>query len=191
MVITNDDSNMWKPRSSIRDCILFYRLGDFYEMFFEDALTASKGTGDHADRKGMRPGRDGHPCAAFPIHAVDTYINRLSAERATRWPLRSRWRTPSWPKGLVKREVIRVVTPGTITSAARHWTRRKNNYLMGIVYIGEPLRHVQLADITTGDFLVTEVDRDREICWMRSINFPRRRSSATRRFTCPAWIWMI
>ena len=91
---------------------------------------------------------------------------------------------PKLAKGLVKREVIRVVTPGTITSA-QALDETKNNYLMGIVYIDERFG-IAVSDISTGDFLVTEVETERELA--DEINkFSPPRLSATMRSLCPVW----
>lgn len=95
-----------------------------------------------------------------PYHAVDTYLNRL-VQKGYKVAIAEQVEDPKLAKGLVKREVIRVVTPGTITSA-QALDETKNNYLMGIVYLGD-MFGVAAADISTGDFLVTEVQNEREL----------------------------
>ena len=141
------------------DCILFYRLGDFYEMFFDDALTVSKEleitlTGKDCGLK------ERAPMCGVPFHAVDSYLYRL-VQKGYKVAIAEQMEDPKLAKGLVKREVIRVVTPGTITSA-QALDETKNNYLMGIVYL-DGKYGVSTADISTGDFLVTEVESDREL----------------------------
>ena len=95
-----------------------------------------------------------------PYHAVDSYLTRL-VQKGYKVAIAEQMEDPKLAKGLVKREVIRVVTPGTITSS-QALDETKNNYLMGIVYLGEKLG-VSAADITTGDFLVTEVTSERSL----------------------------
>ena len=141
------------------DCILFYRLGDFYEMFFDDALAASKAleitlTGKECGLK------ERAPMCGVPYHAVDSYLYRL-VQKGFKVAIAEQMEDPKQAKGLVKREVIRVVTPGTITSA-QALDETKNNYLMGIVYV-DGRYGISTADISTGEFLVTEVDSDREL----------------------------
>ncbi|MDO5415741.1 MAG: DNA mismatch repair protein MutS [Lachnospiraceae bacterium] len=141
------------------DCILFYRLGDFYEMFFEDALKASKALEITLTGKdcGME---ERAPMCGVPFHAVDAYLNKL-VQKGFKVAIAEQMEDPKQAKGLVKREVIRVVTPGTITSA-QALDETRNNYLMGIVYIGETFG-ISSADISTGDFFVTEVKSERDL----------------------------
>ena len=141
------------------DCILFYRLGDFYEMFFEDALTVSKEL--EITLTGKECGMETRaPMCGVPYHAVENYLNRL-VQKGYKVAIAEQMEDPKLAKGLVKREVIRVVTPGTITSA-QALDETKNNYLMGIVYIDERFG-IAISDISTGDFLVTEVESEREL----------------------------
>ena len=148
-----------ETKKQYKDCILFYRLGDFYEMFFDDALTASKEleitlTGKECGLK------ERAPMCGVPYHAVDSYLSRL-VQKGYKVAIAEQMEDPKLAKGLVKREVIRVVTPGTITSA-QALDETKNNYLMGIVYLGERIG-IAVADISTGDFLVTEVPSERTL----------------------------
>ena len=141
------------------DCILFYRLGDFYEMFFDDALTVSK------ELEITLTGKDcglseRAPMCGVPFHAVDSYLYRL-VQKGYKVAIAEQMEDPKQAKGLVKREVIRVVTPGTITSS-QVLDETKNIYLMGIVYM-DGIYGISTADISTGDFMVTEVDSDREL----------------------------
>ena len=131
------------------DCILFYRLGDFYEMFFEDAQTASKEL--EITLTGKECGLEERaPMCGVPFHAVDVYLNKL-VQKGYKVAIAEQMEDPKQAKGLVKREVIRVVTPGTITSA-QALDETKNNYLMGIVYLDDSFG-IATADISTGDFL--------------------------------------
>lgn len=141
------------------DCILFYRLGDFYEMFFEDALTASKALDITLTGRDCGLGERA-PMCGVPYHAVDSYLYKL-VQQGYKVAIAEQMEDPSLAKGLVKREVIRVVTPGTITSA-QVLDETKNNYLMGIVYL-DGIYGISTADISTGDFMVTEVESDREL----------------------------
>jgi len=141
------------------DCVLFYRLGDFYEMFFDDALTVSK------ELEITLTGKDcglseRAPMCGVPFHALDSYLYRL-VQKGYKVAIAEQMEDPRQAKGLVKREVIRVVTPGTITSS-QVLDETKNNYLMGIVYM-DGIYGISTADISTGDFMVTEVDSDREL----------------------------
>ena len=148
-----------ETKKQYSDCILFYRLGDFYEMFFDDALTASKEL--EITLTGKECGLEERaPMCGVPYHAVDSYLSRL-VQKGYKVAIAEQMEDPKLAKGLVKREVIRVVTPGTITSA-QALDETKNNYLMGIVYLADKMG-VSVADITTGDFLVTEVSTDRAL----------------------------
>ncbi|MDD3252298.1 MAG: DNA mismatch repair protein MutS [Lachnospiraceae bacterium] len=148
-----------ETKKQYADCILFYRLGDFYEMFFEDAITASKAL--EITLTGKECGLEERaPMCGVPYHAVDTYLSRL-VQKGFKVAIAEQMEDPKLAKGLVKREVIRVVTPGTITSA-QALDETKNNYLMGIVYLGDKMG-VAVADISTGDFLVTEVASERSL----------------------------
>ncbi len=152
-------SQYMETKKQYSDCILFYRLGDFYEMFFEDALTASKEL--EITLTGKECGLEERaPMCGVPYHAVDSYLSRL-VQKGYKVAIAEQMEDPKLAKGLVKREVIRVVTPGTITSD-QALDETKNNYLMGIVYLADRMG-VSVADITTGDFLVTEVPNDRAL----------------------------
>lgn len=152
-------SQYMETKKQYSDCILFYRLGDFYEMFFEDALTASKEL--EITLTGKECGLEERaPMCGVPYHAVDGYLSRL-VQKGYKVAIAEQMEDPKLAKGLVKREVIRVVTPGTITSD-QALDETKNNYLMGIVYLADRMG-VSVADITTGDFLVTEVPNDRAL----------------------------
>ena len=141
------------------DCILFYRLGDFYEMFFEDAKTASREL--ELTLTGKDCGMEERaPMCGVPYHAVEGYLSRL-VQKGYKVAIAEQMEDPKLAKGLVKREVIRVVTPGTITSA-QALDETKNNYLMSVVYTGNNYG-IATVDITTGDFFVTEVSSERAL----------------------------
>lgn len=135
-----------KTKEEYKDCILFYRLGDFYEMFFEDALTASKELEITLTGKdcGME---ERAPMCGIPYHAYENYMNRL-VEKGYKVAICEQVEDPKTAKGIVKREVIQIVTPGTNMSA-NSLNETKNNYLMSI-YRGEHYG-ISFADITTGD----------------------------------------
>ena len=141
------------------DCILFYRLGDFYEMFFEDAQTVSKEL--ELTLTGKDCGLEERaPMCGVPYHAVEGYLSRL-VQKGYMVAIAEQMEDPKQAKGLVKREVIRVVTPGTLTNS-QVLEESKNNYLMGIVYI-DGVFGVSTVDVSTGDYLVTEVRNERSL----------------------------
>lgn len=142
-----------KTKEEYKDCILFYRLGDFYEMFFDDALLVSKEL--ELTLTGKDCGLEERaPMCGIPFHAADTYINRL-IERGHKVAICEQVEDPKTTKGIVKREVVRIVTPGTnLDTQALDET--KNNYIMCIVYIADRYG-VSVADISTGDYFVTEI----------------------------------
>ena len=144
-----------KTKEQYSDAILFYRLGDFYEMFFDDALTATKEL--ELTLTGKDCGLEERaPMCGVPFHAAETYIKRL-IEKGYKVAICEQVEDPKKAKGLVKREVIRVVTPGTTLDAAS-LDESKNNYLMAIVSMEDQFG-CAIADITTGDCFLTEVDR--------------------------------
>lgn len=141
------------------DCIIFYRLGDFYEMFFDDALEASKVM--EITLTGKSCGLEERaPMCGVPYHAVDTYINKL-VSRGYKVCIVEQTEDPAQAKGLVKREVVRIVTPGTNLNT-NAMDEGKNNYLMSIAYIGGKFG-ISIADVTTGDYYVTEVYSERNV----------------------------
>jgi len=148
-----------ETKEQYRDCILFYRLGDFYEMFFEDAITASKEleitlTGKNCGQE------DRAPMCGVPYHAVDGYLNKL-VSKGYKVAICEQVEDPKLAKGLVKREVVRIVTPGTNLNL-QALEETKNNYLMSIVYLQNKVG-ISIADATTGDYLLTEVDDDKKL----------------------------
>ena len=148
-----------ETKQEYKDCILFYRLGDFYEMFFEDALTASREleitlTGKSCGLK------ERAPMCGVPFHAVEGYLNKL-VSKGYKVAICEQVEDPKQAKGLVKREVTRIVTPGTnLDTYALDET--KNNYIMCIVYVDNKYG-VSVADVTTGAYFVTELDSERKL----------------------------
>ncbi|KIR01898.1 DNA mismatch repair protein MutS [Lachnospiraceae bacterium TWA4] len=151
-------SPMMKHYLSIKkehpDCVIFYRLGDFYEMFFDDAVAVSKEleltlTGKVCGLK------EKAPMCGVPHHSVDGYLTRL-VQRGYKVAIVEQVEDPSEAKGLVRREVVRIVTPGTITSE-QALDETKNNYIMCIVSFKKTFA-IATADISTGDFFTSEVE---------------------------------
>ncbi len=143
-----------ETKQQYKDCILFYRLGDFYEMFFDDALLVSKEL--EITLTGKECGLEERaPMCGVPHHAVEMYLNKL-VSKGYKVAIGEQVEDPKQAKGLVKREVVRIVTPGTNMNVTA-LDESKNNYLMSIVYIGNGFG-VATADISTGDFYMTEVD---------------------------------
>ena len=141
-------------KSKYKDCILFYRLGDFYEMFFDDALTASR------ELELTLTGRDcglseRAPMCGVPYHAVETYLDRL-IEKGYKVAICEQMEDPALAKGLVQRDVIRVVTPGTVIEAGM-LDERSNNFLLSVCFSGEKAG-LAFADVSTGEFFVHQVE---------------------------------
>lgn len=148
-----------ETKKEYQDCILFYRLGDFYEMFFEDAILASKEL--ELTLTGKDCGLEERaPMCGVPHHAVEVYLNRLVG-KGYKVAIGEQVEDPKMARGLVKREVIRVVTPGTNFNVSA-LDESKNNYLMCIVYVDD-MYGISVCDITTGDFYVTEVNSKRTL----------------------------
>lgn len=146
-------------KEQYRDCILFYRLGDFYEMFFDDALTASKEL--EITLTGKDCGQEERaPMCGVPYHAAEGYLNKL-VSKGYKVAICEQVEDPKQAKGIVKREVIRIVTPGTNLDA-QALDETRNNYLMCIVYMGDGYG-VSVADISTGEYLVTEIEDERKL----------------------------
>ena len=141
------------------DCILFYRLGDFYEMFFEDALTASKEL--EITLTGKNCGLEERaPMCGIPYHAVDGYLNKL-VSRGYKVAICEQMEDPKLAKGLVKRDVVRIVTPGTNLNV-QALDESRNNYLMSIAYFQGKIG-ISIADVTTGDYYLTEADDNKKL----------------------------
>ena len=142
-----------KTKEEYKDSILFYRLGDFYEMFFDDALLVSK------ELELTLTGKDcglseRAPMCGVPFHAADIYITKL-VENGHKVAICEQVQDPKLAKGLVERKVIRIVTPGT-NMAQETLSDDKNNYLMCISYSGSEYG-LAVTDISTGSFMTTSV----------------------------------
>lgn len=141
-------------KSKYKDCILFYRLGDFYEMFFDDALTASREL--ELTLTGRDCGlRERAPMCGVPYHAVETYLDRL-IEKGYKVAICEQMEDPALAKGLVQRDVIRVVTPGTVIESGM-LDERSNNFLLSVCFSGEKAG-LAFADVSTGEFFVHQVE---------------------------------
>lgn len=148
-----------ETKEEYKDCILFYRLGDFYEMFFDDAILVSKEL--ELTLTGKDCGLEERaPMCGIPHHAAETYLSRL-VEKGYKVAIGEQVEDPKLAKGLVKREVVRVVTPGTNLCAAS-LDETKNNYLMCVAYVDDKFG-IAITDISTGDFMVTEVNNSRAL----------------------------
>ena len=140
-------------KEQYKDCILFFRLGDFYEMFFDDAEVASREL--EITLTGKDCGLDERaPMCGVPFHAADSYVARL-VSKGFKVAICEQVEDPALAKGIVKRDVIRVVTPGTVTDMAM-LDDRKNNYLMAVCRNGN-FYGLAAVDITTGDFYTTRI----------------------------------
>lgn len=146
-------------KEKYKDCILFYRLGDFYEMFFDDAILASKELEITLTGKdcGME---ERAPMCGIPFHAADTYINQL-VKKGYKVAIGEQVEDPKLAKGLVKREVIRIVTPGTNLSS-ESLEESKNNYLMCISYVGKNYG-ISVMDLSTGVFKTCQIQQAEKV----------------------------
>ncbi|EOU1468093.1 DNA mismatch repair protein MutS [Clostridium perfringens] len=148
-------------KENYKDCILFFRLGDFYEMFFEDAETAAR------ELELVLTGRDcglekRAPMCGIPFHASNSYIGRLVA-KGYKVAICEQVEDPKFAKGIVKRDVIKVITPGTYTDSS-FVEETKNNYIMTIYTDLERNRcSLAITDISTGDFLATEGELEKGV----------------------------
>lgn len=143
-----------ETKKQYQDCILFYRLGDFYEMFFDDALTASREL--EITLTGKACGLEERaPMCGIPYHAVEGYLTKL-VNKGYKVAICEQVEDPKQAKGLVKRDVIRIVTPGTNLNV-QALEESKNNFLMCITYTPTKIG-ISVADVTTGDYLLTEVE---------------------------------
>lgn len=148
-------------KENYKDCILFFRLGDFYEMFFEDAETAAR------ELELVLTGRDcglekRATMCGIPFHASNSYIGRLVA-KGYKVAICEQVEDPKFAKGIVKRDVIKVITPGTYTDSS-FVEETKNNYIMTIYADLERNRcSLAITDISTGDFLATEGELEKGV----------------------------
>jgi len=147
-------------KEEYKDCIIFYRLGDFYEMFFEDAITASREL--EITLTGRECGQEERaPMCGVPFHAAESYISKL-IEKGYKVAICEQLEDAKEAKGMVKRDVVRVVTPGTVIEA-NMLDEKKNNFIMAIykngIYFG-----IAICDVTTGEFFASKI--------VASNNFP-------------------
>ncbi|MGN0166473.1 MAG: DNA mismatch repair protein MutS [Acetatifactor sp.] len=148
-----------ETKKQYEDCILFYRLGDFYEMFFDDALTASREL--EITLTGKACGLEERaPMCGIPYHAVEGYLTKL-VNKGYKVAICEQLEDPKLAKGLVKRDVIRIVTPGTNLNV-QSLDASKNNFLMCITYMPAKIG-ISVADVTTGDYYLTEVEDLRKL----------------------------
>ena len=148
-----------KTKQENPDCILFYRLGDFYEMFFEDAKIASREL--DLTLTGKACGLEERaPMCGIPFHAVDGYISKM-VEKGYKVAICDQMEDPRFAKGIVKRAVTRIVTPGTNLNM-QALEDSKNNYLMSIAYLPDRIG-LSIADISTGDFYLTELENNQKL----------------------------
>ena len=143
-------------KSNFEDSILFFRLGDFYEMFFEDAVKASRELGLTLTSRNKEKNVD-IPLAGVPFHSADSYITKL-VSKGYKVAICEQTEDPKMAKGIVKREVVKIITPGTVVNVEA-LDAKSNNYLMSILKIENKLG-IAYIDITTGEFKVTEVEKD-------------------------------
>lgn len=148
-----------ETKKQYKDCILFYRLGDFYEMFFDDALTVTKEL--ELTLTGKACGLEERaPMCGVPYHAVESYLTKL-VNRGYKVAICEQVEDPKLAKGLVKRDVVRIVTPGTNLNV-QSLEESKNNFLMCITYTPTKIG-ISVADVTTGDYYLTEVEDLRKL----------------------------
>ncbi len=141
-------------KEKYKDCILFYRLGDFYEMFFEDAKTCSKEL--ELTLTGKDCGLEERaPMCGIPHHAANTYIPKL-IEKGYKIAICEQIEDPKEVKGIVKRDVVKIVTPGTITELTM-LDEKKNNYILAIMY-GVKKSFISFCDISTGEFYISKIE---------------------------------
>ena len=142
-----------QTKEEYKDCILFYRLGDFYEMFFDDAINVSREL--ELTLTGKECGQEERaPMCGIPYHAAETYISRLIS-KGYKVAICEQLEDPKKAKGIVKRDVIRVVTPGTVMES-NLLEEKKNNYLMSI-YKSGIFYGLTVCDVSTGDFRTTQI----------------------------------
>ena len=148
-----------ETKEEYKDCILFYRLGDFYEMFFDDAKIVSRELDIALTGKSCGL-EERAPMCGVPFHAVDTYLDQLIS-KGYKVAICEQVEDPKLAKGLVKREVVRVATPGTNLNM-QALDESRNNYLLCVVYTTNAYG-VSYVDVTTGDYYVTEFDSENKL----------------------------
>ena len=145
-------------KKDYEDSILFFRLGDFYEMFFEDAVKASKELGLTLTSRNKE--KDANvPLAGVPYHSASSYITKL-VSKGYKVAICEQVEDPKSAKGIVKREVVKVVTPGTVIDVDS-LDSKSNNYLLSIREADGKIG-IAYIDITTGEFKVTEIEKEKD-----------------------------
>ena len=140
-------------KENYKDCILFFRLGDFYEMFFEDAKTASREL--ELTLTGKNCGLEERaPMCGVPFHSADSYISRL-VEKGYKVAICEQTEDPSQAKGIVKRDVIQIITPGTVLSSSI--LKEKENSYIASVFAGDSAIGLSYCDISTGEISLTSI----------------------------------
>ena len=148
-------------KSSNQDCILFFRLGDFYEMFNEDAKVAARELDlTLTTRDRGKPKEEQTPMCGVPYHSVDAYIARL-VQKGYKVAICEQMTDPALTKGLVEREITRIVTPGTVTESCM-LDENKNNY-MGCIYGESGKFGLSFCDVSTGAFFTTVCTDDQSV----------------------------
>ena len=142
-------------KKEYKDCILFYRMGDFYEMFYDDAVVASKELDIVLTSRGLTADGNKIPLAGIPYHAIDSYLARM-VKRGYHVAICEQVEDPKLAKGIVKRKVIRVVTPGTVIEN-NLLSDKSNNYLVGIARGGTNFG-LAVVDVSTGEFFTTQLE---------------------------------
>jgi DNA mismatch repair protein MutS len=145
-------------KENYQDSILFFRLGDFYEMFFQDAVTASKELGLTLTSRNKEKGMD-VPLAGIPYHSSASYITKL-VNKGYKVAICEQVEDPRTTKGIVKREVVKIITPGTVIDVDS-LDATSNNYLLSVKYLDNKVG-IAYLDITTGEFKVLEIEDDKE-----------------------------
>ena len=171
-------------KNQYKDCIMFYRVGDFYEMFFDDALTASKAL--EITLTGKDCGQEERaPMCGVPYHAYEVYANRL-IEQGYKVAICEQVEDPKQAKGLVKRDVIQIITPGTNLST-QNLKEGQNNYIMSI-YAFDDAYGIAIADITTGEARTCQVT-SREKCKDEINKYQPSEIICNETLLCQDWDW--
>ncbi len=156
----------YKIKDQNPDTILLFRVGDFFETFDEDAKTASKVLGITLTKRANGAAED-VPLAGFPFHAIDNYLPKL-VRAGYRVAVCEQVENPKFAKGIVKREVIEVVTPG-VTLSDKLLDHKRNNYAMAI-YLREETAGISFCDISTGEFYTYEIPQEQITSQIETIN---------------------
>lgn len=171
-------------KNQYKDCIMFYRVGDFYEMFFDDALTASKAL--EITLTGKDCGQEERaPMCGVPYHAYEVYANRL-IEQGYKVAICEQVEDPKQAKGLVKRDVIQIITPGTNLST-QNLKEGQNNYIMSI-YEFDNAYGIAVADITTGEARTCQVT-SQEKCKDEINKYQPSEIICNETLLCQDWDW--